>query len=86
MFPLRKRVFQFFSSKLMNWWNRRGNMLRKFRGEEVEEERSGPISNLQWEADYYLTPIPRNALFYEYLEMGTYPCVYETSCIINFKP
>ncbi|CAB4028652.1 Hypothetical predicted protein, partial [Paramuricea clavata] len=54
--------------KLMNWWNRRGNILKKFRGEQVEDH-SGPISNLQWEADYYLTPIPRNALFYEYLEM-----------------
>ena len=53
----------------MNWWKRRGNILKKFRGEEVEDE-SGPTSNLQWEADYYLTPIPRNALFYEYLEMG----------------
>ena len=62
-----------FFRKLMNWWNRRGNILKKFRGEQVEDN-SGPISNLQWEADYYLTPIPRNALFYEYLEMGRDSC------------
>ena len=55
----------------MNWWNRRGNILKKFRGEEVEDD-SVSSSRLQWEADYYLTPIPRNALFYEYLEMGRY--------------
>ena len=55
--------------KLQNWWKRRGNVLKKFRGEELDQV-NGPLSNLQWEADYYLTPIGRNALFYEYLEMG----------------
>lgn len=45
--------------------------MKKFRGEEVEDN-SGPVSHLRWEADYYLTPMPRNALFYEYLEMGRY--------------
>ena len=55
---------------LRNWWKRRGNILKKFRGQELEAAETGPLSNLQWEADYYLTPVPRNALFYEYLEMG----------------
>ena len=57
---------------MRNWWKRRGNILKKFRGEELEAAETGPLSNLQWEADYYLTPVPRNALFYEYLEMGKY--------------
>lgn len=55
---------------MKNWWKRRGNILDKFRGKDVEDDDKGPISEVQWEADYYLTPIPQNALFYEYLEMG----------------
>ena len=58
-----------FLRKLTNWWKRRGNVIKKFRGEETVEDQS-PTSKLQWESDNYLTPIPRNALFYEYLEMG----------------
>ena len=56
--------------------------MKKFRGEEVEDH-SGPISRLQWEADYYLTPIPRNALFYEYLEMGRFPVILD---ILRYSP
>ena len=51
--------------------------MKKFRGEEVEDH-SGPIYRLQWEADYYLTPIPRHALFYEYLEMGRFPVILDS--------
>ncbi|XP_028396374.1 anoctamin-4-like [Dendronephthya gigantea] len=67
-----KQVFnaamELFIPKILNWWKRRGNIIKKFRGEEVEDS-SGPVSRLRWENDYYLTEIPRNALFYEYLEM-----------------
>ncbi|XP_046840344.1 anoctamin-5-like [Xenia sp. Carnegie-2017] len=68
-----KQIFntavELFLPKLKNWWKRRGNILDKFRGKDVEDDDKGPISEVQWKADYYLTPIQRNALFYEYLEM-----------------
>ena len=51
--------------------------MKKFRGEEVEDH-SGPISHLQWEADYCLTPIQGNALFCEYLEMGRFPVILDS--------